>query len=216
MNSRLFAPTLLALTFVASTALASSPAPSLEAVQTADEEDASGHQWSPTLGVRLGGYGFRQLNADNTKDWENCKMEGGGVFGTLRLTDNLYAEMSTDLYFATDQTLKSGIDRISLHTVAALGARFAPDFIISPLIQIGGGAEYTWVQLFGERSQALLPVGFIGAGGELNLGDVHLGVTARFNAMQLPSYVSAPGNDDFLEYNTQVSGQMLFSFRYTL
>lgn len=216
MIRQILCMTPLLLVLSTSTVWANTLAPSVQEVQTIQHENTEGHQWTPALGVRIGGYGFRQLNTNNTQDWENCRMDGAGVFGTLRLTDNLYAEMSTDLYFATNQTLQSGIDRISMHTVAALGARFAPDFIISPLIQIGGGAEYTWVEIFGTRDQSVVPVGFIGAGGELNIADFHLGITARFNAMQLPSYVSDPSSSEPLEYNTQVAGQMLFSVRYTL
>ena len=180
----------------------------------AQEESA---RWTPALGARVGGYGFRHLNAQEKLAFDNCRMDGVGVFGTLDLSRHIFTELSLDLYHATGPTMRSGIDRISLHTVGAVGLRMAPDRLISPFVQLGGGAEYTWVEVFGRGDGRFLPVGFVGLGGELNLDRFKLGLTMRSNAMQLPEYEWAKsGEADSITYKTEVAGQLLFSVRYTM
>lgn len=172
---------------------------------------------APAIGVRVGGYGFRHLNSNANLAWDNCRMNGVGVYGTLDFSRHFFAELSADMYHATGDTLKSGIDRISLHTFGVLGARLAPDFLISPYIHLGGGAEYTWVEVYGHKDQGFMPVGFVGLGGELNLDPFKLGMAIRSHAMQLPVY---DWSDDQsvrqVNYRTEIAGQMLFSVRYML
>lgn len=172
----------------------------------------------PAIGARIGGYGFRQLNQDNNFDWFLCRMDGVGIFGTLDITDHVYAELSTDLYFATQETMRQGLDRISLHTVASGGLRLFPGALITPNIHAGGGAEFTWVRVYGNERQEIVPVGFLGIGGELNWERLHLGMSIRANAMQLPEYDwnSPETTPDQVAMRTEVAGQMMFSVRYTL
>lgn len=171
----------------------------------------------PAIGFRLGGYGFREVNENGNLDWQACRMDGVGVFGTLDITRRLYVELSADMYHAISDPIEQGLDRLSLHAVTAAGVRLAPDLIISPFIQVGGGVEWTRVEVYGQRDSALFPVGFLGVGGELNLDPVMLGLTARANAMQLPVYDwEAGASERSVQYETEVAGQLLFSLRYVM
>lgn len=172
--------------------------------------------WKPAIGVRVGGYGFRQLDTDETMNWNNCRMNGVGIYSTLDLNRNFFAELSADMYHAHTTTMRQGLDRISLHTAAVINARMAPDFLISPFIQLGAGVEYTWVDIYGNKDQGLVPVGFVGLGGEINLDQFKLGMTIRSNAMQLPDYDWRNQSKQEVTYKTELAGQMLFSVRYVL
>ena len=175
----------------------------------------------PTLGARVGGYGFRHVNDQGVIGWESCRMNGVGFYGTLESPKlrNLFAELSTDLYFATAQPQQEGLDRISLHTLAVGGVRMFPGWLISPNIHVGGGVEYTWVELYGNRDQRVAPVALMGIGGELNIKKLAFGISIRSNLMQLPNYDWQPDSQattQELDYQTEVAGQMLFSVRYAM
>lgn len=191
--------------------------PSWSMAQGNNQETLKDPGITSAIGARVGGYGFRQLNSNNNVDWNNCRMNGVGVWGTFDFTRNLFTEVSADMYYATGETLKSGIDRLSMHSLASVGFRLVPDFLISPYIQLGGGVEYTWVEVYGNKDQGFKPIGFVGIGGELNLDPFKLGLAIRSNAMQLPVYDW--GGDQSLRevsYRTEFAGQMLFSVRYVL
>ena len=177
--------------------------------------DASAFEAS--LGARVGGYGFRQVNAEGHMDFFQCRMDGVGLTGTLELPGNFFGELGVDYYHALAEPVLEGIDRLSLHTTAAVGYRLFPDLIVSPNIQAGVGAEFTKVELQGAEADALVPVGFMGIGGEVNLGRLKLGMAARVHAMQLPVYDwQSAGTDDAVDMDTEVAGQVLFSMRYML
>lgn len=165
------------------------------------------------IGARIGGYGFRQVNEEGNLDWENCRMNGTGAFLTLE-HGHLYTEVAADVYHTIAEPMQGGIDRLSLHTTAAIGARFRADKFISPHLYIGGGAEFTSVELFDVKVFAVAPVGFLGVGGELNFGDLRLGLTIRSNVMQLPVYDWDRRNQ--IRWETEASGQALFTARYVL
>ena len=183
------------------------------------EETAASSGPEISLGARIGGYGFRQLNeSQDSVNWENCRMNGVGVFGALDFSNQFFGELSLDFYHATGPTLAQGIDRLSLHGVVSGGYRLLPGAIISPNVHVGGGMEWTKVEVYGIESQKLAPVGFAGIGGEINVARFHFGLNIRANAMQLPVYDWEAGQNlsDEVSYETEVSGQMLFSVRYTL
>ena len=163
------------------------------------------------LGARIGGYGFRHVNEEGNLDWDNCRMNGTGAFLTVEYK-NFYSEAALDLYHAVAEPVKSGIDRISLHSTLALGARFRKDKLISPLVTLGGGAEFSDVEVYGTQAFVIAPVAFVGAGGELNFSGLKLGMMIRSNAMQLPVYNST--RPDEIEWETEISGQALFTARY--
>ena len=170
-----------------------------------------------SLGARMGGYGFRQVNAEGSMDFLQCRMDGVGLTGTLELPGNFFGELGVDYYHALAEPVLEGIDRLSLHTSAAVGYRLFPNFIVSPNLQAGVGAEFTKVELLGAEAEAVVPVGFMGVGGEVNLGRLKLGMSARVHAMQLPVYDwQSAGTQDAVDMDTEVAGQVLFSMRYML
>lgn len=170
--------------------------------------------WRIGLGARIGGYGFRQVNDEGNLDFESCRMNGSGVFLTNELGKNVYTELAVDFYNAIAEPMQNGIDRISLHTTFAGGIKFFPKSLITPNVHIGGGAEWTSAEVYGARIQTIAPVVFIGAGGEINFGDLKAGLSIRSNAMQLPEY--AWQNDKTVTWHTEVAGQALFWVRYVL
>lgn len=175
----------------------------------------------PTIGARVGGYGFRHVNDQGKIGWSSCRMDGIGFYGTLESPKlrNAFLEVSTDLYFATAQPQQEGLDRLSFHTLAVGGVRMFPGWLISPNIHVGGGVEYTWVELYGNRDQRVAPVALMGIGGELNIKKLAFGISIRSNLMQLPNYDWQPDSQattQELDYQTEVAGQMLFSVRYAM
>lgn len=151
------------------------------------------------VGARVGGYGFREtadvsvMTEKSTTGWQNCRMNGIGVFATRDLDRHFFLEGAFDTYF-TDQfptgestgNYDTPIDRVSGLMTVAGGARLFPDARVSPYVQLGVGAELTRVRLpaLGLEDTAVLPMGFFGIGASLALGDrLHLGASFRVNAM---------------------------------
>lgn len=146
------------------------------------------HAWRPGFGARVGGYGFRDPKGSDSK-WETCRMNGFGVFGTLDANQYLFGELSLDFYHATPDVRDDGLDRLSNHALAAVGARMVPDFIISPYVQVGGGAEWTRLEQVetGYAENAVFPMAFVGLGADVNVTDqLKLGMNVRFLATMLP------------------------------
>lgn len=179
---------------------------------------------SPTLrpgfGARVGGYGFR--GADGK--WTDCRMKGVGVFGTLDFGKHAFLELGLDSY-QFDKSSGSGegdaMDRVSIFSSVAGGLRMFPDFIVTPYVQIGAGAEWTRVDVMGQRTSGVYPVGFIGAGGELNiLRTLKAGAVLRVLGMAHPNHddersiVYTPPKPPTMEY--QPVAQAQFYVRYAL
>jgi hypothetical protein len=142
-------------------------------------------QWRPGFGARVGGYGFRDPSGG--EKWDACRMNGFGVFGTVDANKYLYGELSVDFYSATPDTVEAGLDRTSTHGLAGVGFRMVPDFVLTPFVVIGGGAEYTRVKLPEGNLDAVYPMGFIGLGAELNVTrELKLGATLRMLATTRP------------------------------
>jgi hypothetical protein len=151
------------------------------------------------VGARVGGYGFREvadtsvMKEKSTTGWQNCRMNGIGVFATRNIDRHFFLEGALDTYF-TDQfptgestgNYDTPIDRVSgLFTVAA-GARLFPESRISPYVQLGLGAELTRVRLpvLGLEDTAVLPMGFFGIGAAAKVGKrMRFGASFRVNAM---------------------------------
>lgn len=152
--------------------------------------DEAGLALTPAFGVRIGGYGFREPEGGSTS-WTDCRMDGAGLFSTVDITRNIFAELAMDFYQANAEVVDAGMDRMSLHTQVAAGVRMLPDFYVSPYIQLGGGAEWTRVTLNaqGAEDTLWLPTAFIGVGGELNLLDeLKFGANIRMFTMALPDH----------------------------
>ncbi len=155
----------------------------------ADERRADREAWRPGFGARIGGYGFR--NPDGDAGWDTCRMNGFGIFGTLDLNRYVYSELSLDFYQATPGTVSQGLDRTSSHLLAGLGLRMLPDFVVTPFVVLGGGAEHTRVDLPRDVIEAVYPMGYIGLGGEINVThELKLGATVRMLATTRPEFAS--------------------------
>ncbi len=124
---------------------------------------------TPGFGARVGGYGFR--SADGNTVWDDCRMNGVGVFGTLDFTPHFYGQLGFDLYHALPSVKSDeGMDRVSTHGLLGGGARMFPNAIATPFVEAGGGMEWTRVTLAsGAEDKSVYPMGYLGFGGELNL-----------------------------------------------
>src|SRR5262245_57554080 len=80
-----------------------------------------------SFGARAGGYGFRNTEDPQMGQWDDCRMDGAGIFGQRSFTRHLFAEVGFDLYTARDAMAVEGMpdpmDRISGITTVAGGAR---------------------------------------------------------------------------------------------
>src|SRR5690606_15652602 len=128
------APLAVALT----AAPASAQAPPTEAAP----DESSALPFDLGVGARIGGYGVREAGGGSTS-WQDCRMDGAGLFSTVDFTPNVFSELALDFYQAHADIVDMGMDRMSVHTQAAVGLRMFPDFYVTPYVQLGGGAEWT-------------------------------------------------------------------------
>ncbi len=187
------------------------------------------------FGMRVGGYGFRNKNAEKAKDkWNDCRMNGVGVFVQRELPHGAFVEGASDVYFA-DDTILGGqqpyADRLSGLFSVAGGLRMFPTSRISAFAQIGVGLELTRVTLepvadisqswpdggrpMVERTDSrALPMGFVGFGGDLRLGSrTRLGMTFRTNLM---GHFDEGAGQTELRATPEAANQVQFYLRYAL
>lgn len=182
------------------------------------------------LGVRVGGYGFREVK-EGTLSWDDCRMNGTGLFGTLDIGKIFFGEVSTDLYHSTGSS--EGMDRLSFLPAASVGARLFAGKLITPYIQAGGGPEFTRIEMEGVAHRKLLASGFMGVGGELNIKSFHFGSNIKVFSMGLPehshgtveAHLHPEGSDaapsethasgDTVNMRYEVAGMAQFFVRYT-
>ncbi len=182
------------------------------------------------FGARVGGYGFRHVEQSRT-EWTDCRMDGLGLFTTMAFGKHLFAEGGLDYYQAHADVVEEGMDRQSLHGTLALGLRMFPDFFLTPHVQLGGGMEWTDVQMndTGAESSEVLPTGFLGVGGELNITDsLKVGGNLRMYVMAHPEHGEGGHSHESttrqglratdvgvpMEYGA--AGQLQFFLRYAL
>ncbi len=190
---------------------------------------ASAEPWIDGVGMRIGGYGFREAADPNlmaeksTTGWEACRMNGLGIFAQKTLSTHFFAEGAMDTYFTdafptgeSTGNYDTPIDRVSgLFTVAA-GARLWPEKIVTPYMQLGVGAEFTRVRLpaLGMEDSAVLPFGFFGVGATVKVGQkLRLGASLRVNAM---GYYDDAQFQTELEHKFELATQGQFFFSYVL
>ncbi|MCA9641806.1 MAG: outer membrane beta-barrel protein [Polyangiaceae bacterium] len=184
-------------------------APGAQDQATSDESHPNGFL-RPGFGARVGGYGFR--HADGEGVWDNCRMNGVGVFGTLDLNRHVFGEVGLDFYSAAPETNEQGLDRVSTHGTLGVGFRMLPDFIVSPYAELGGGVELTRIEALQDGEavmshSAVYPVGYIGFGLEINATDnLKLGGAFRMLATTLPVYGESQGDGSWKWNDTTVSG----------
>jgi hypothetical protein len=143
---------------------------------------ASAPATSPALidiGVRIGGYGFRRdRDPTSTGAWDECRMNGVGIFGQRGLRGPVFGEVGIDAYFsASDHPNPNDlpVSRSSALLSTAIGVRTELDRWVVGYVQVGVGAELTRVSVpYADGTLAankLMPEGFIGVGGDLRIGE---------------------------------------------
>ena len=140
----------------------------------------------PGFGARVGGYGFRHADGSSDK-WDDCRMNGVGVFGTLAPNRWFFGSLGLDFYNADPSAIDEGMDRDPTHVTAGVGARMFPSFVLTPYVELGGGMEWTRIDLAGRRTEGIFPVGYLGLGAELNVTrELKLGAALRVLATAQP------------------------------
>ena len=143
------------------------------------------------FGARAGGFGFRNTEHVGAGKWDDCRMDGIGLFAQRSFTPHLFAEAAFDLYTAADVTPTADMpepemDRISGITTVAAGARM-PWRWVAPYVQLGVGLEVTRVEMasHGSEDRAVSPMGFVGFGAEVRPTErFSIGAAARTNLIR--------------------------------
>lgn len=135
------------------------------------------------VGFRIGGYGFRRANGP---DWDECRMNGFGVFGSRALRGPLYLEAGLDAYFTKGDARPTDlpIDRESGLVSMAVGARTQFASWARGYLQLGAGMELTRVSVTTNdttlRDNKVMPEGFFGVGIDLRVArGTYLGMSLR-------------------------------------
>jgi hypothetical protein len=145
-----------------------------------------------SFGARVGGYGFRR-DSGGSNEWDECRMNGIGLFGERRLGKHLFVETGLDLYFSQTFPMQPvdgdlPIDRVSGLLSAAAGMRAQANSRLSGYAQLGVGVEVTRVSVPYDdheiSDQLAMPTGFLGVGGDIRLGaKTYVGANLRFHVM---------------------------------
>lgn len=191
------------------------------------------HHIIDDFGARVGGYGFRSQNAAGESAWDDCRMNGLGVFVTRNWSEHLFSEAGADIYFsdtfpAPEGATAGGMDRISgLFSVAA-GLRVFPGSLISGNAHAGVALETTRITLGGATGSFVRPVGFVGVGGDIELWDgLRFGMSLRTLVMAHPIHDHAAHHHDMatagtegaaptVEVEPEIAAQGQFYLKYSL
>jgi hypothetical protein len=139
-----------------------------------------------SFGVRVGGYGFRRDNATSNDSWNECRMNGLGVFAQRALRGPLFAEAGLDTYFSTGQSQPTDLplDRQSALVSVAAGVQTHFASWLRGYAQLGTGVELTRLSVpYGGSTihdDKVLPEGFVGFGADLRLArGTYVGASLR-------------------------------------
>jgi hypothetical protein len=189
------------------------------------------------FGARVGGYGFRRDEGDRRNAWDECRMNGLGVFAERKLGVHFFVEGGLDLYFSetfpqpeTQEDLP--IDRMSSLVTAAIGVRAPGPWRTAGFAQVGAGLELTRVSVpYGEdriTDSLALPAGFLGVGGDIAVGArTYLGASLRAHVMgnfdydpgdleMQPGWTSPPAADEVFDPAPDAAAQVQFYLRRDL
>lgn len=189
------------------------------------------------FGARVGGYGFRREEGDRRNAWDECRMNGLGVFGERTLRGPAFVEAGLDLYFSESFPMANPetdlpIDRMSGLVTAAIGLRADGPWRTSGYAQLGAGLELTKVSVpYGDdriQDAMALPAGFLGFGGDIQVGKrTYLGANLRAHVMgnfdydpddleTQPGWTSPPSAAEVFAPSPDVAAQGQFYVRTTL
>lgn len=207
------------------------------------EAAAKAFDGDTSLGVRVGGWGFRDPEARRAEDlWRECRMNGIGVFVDHPLAGGLFVEVGADAYFSDDTGFEgkeddARMDRVSGLLTAGLGLRSTFLGRLGAYLQTGLGLEATRVRFGGgddlvvqdgaggaydsdpHRGAAveggrLQPVGFFGFGADLRLVR-SLRAGAVWRGMVMGQF-GHDGEGRSLEATPEMVSQMQFYLRWSL
>ena len=195
-----------------------------------------------SFGMRVGGYGFRDPKADAANRWQDCRMNGLGVFVHQQFTRHLFVEGGTDVYF-TDSLLAGesdhpdNMDRISGLFTGAAGLKMYPIDRVTAYAQLGVGVELTKVRMSQPEvdmephdhdhghaqtgtqhagdvtGEFMLPMAFVGFGADVRVGQrIHVGAAVRTYVMGHVDHHQA----DELTTEPELAAQGQFYVRYDL
>ena len=139
-----------------------------------------------TMGVRVGGYGFRREGAGADGGWDECRMNGVGVFAQRALRGPLFLEAGLDTYFSIGQGQPNDlpVDRQSALVSVAAGVRTHFTSWLRGYAQVGTGVELARLSVpYGDstiRDDKAMPEGFFGFGADLRIAHgTYLGAQLR-------------------------------------
>jgi hypothetical protein len=206
---------------------AAEPSPSPEAAAAPESPYA--------MGLRIGGYGFRHETDAATTDWNECRMNGLGLFAQRGLRGPLFLEAGLDTYFSIGQGAPTDLplDRQSALVSVAAGVRTNITPWLRGYIQLGAGVELTRLAVpYGDgttiRDDKVMPDGFFGAGGEIRImRGTYIGATLRTHVMGNFNYdptrlqmsnqwVAAPQSSDVFKASPAFAEQGQFYVRKDL
>jgi len=155
-----------------------------------------------SVGARVGGYGFRRAEDPGLLEgaagaaWNECRMNGFGVFVDRAISGPWFAEAGLDTYFSIGQGEPSDLplDRESVLLSAAIGARTNFASWLAGYVQVGTGVELTRLSVpYGDdaiRADKVYPEGFAGFGADLRIAHgTYLGASLRALVMANFNYV---------------------------
>ncbi len=168
-----------------------------------------------SVGFRVGGYGFRREGDERpVTGWNECRMNGLGVFLDRNLPRGLFVEGGLDAYASQDFILSSPstdlpIDRMSGLVSAAIGVRTFVTPWLRAYVQLGTGVELTRLSVpYGSgndmttiRADKALPEGFFGVGADFRIARAtYAGASLRLLVM---------GNFEYSAARLQVNDQWI-------
>jgi hypothetical protein len=183
------------------------------------------------MGVRVGGYGFRR---EGEQIWDECRMNGFGIFGGRKLTGPLFVEAGLDMYgsVGAGQPMDLPVDRASGLLSTAIGARTQVASWLRGYVQLGGGVELTSVSVpYGDQKiseRKAMPDGFFGVGLDIVFGKkTYGGASFRTHVMGNFDYdpqrldtsqgwLAAPKSSDVFDASPDVAAQFQFYIRREL
>ncbi|MFT3693488.1 MAG: hypothetical protein QM831_10140 [Kofleriaceae bacterium] len=129
------------------------------------------------MGARIGGYGFRREgDSAFTGKWDECRMNGVGIFANRTLRGPFFIEAALDTYFSTEDKnpMDLPVDRQSALISTAIGARMNLTTWLDGFIQLGFGAELAKLSVpYGDdqtlATNKIMPEGFFGVGGDIRI-----------------------------------------------
>jgi len=186
------------------------------------------------FGLRVGGYGFHREGGSGADSWNQCRMNGVGVFAHRALRGPLFVEAGLDAYTSTNQAMATDlpIDRQSALLSVAAGVQAHVTSWLRGYAQLGVGAELARVAVpYGDatiRDNKVMPDGFFGIGGDLRIASAtYLGMTVRTLIMgnfeydptrlqMTNAWVAAPPASDVFAASPDLVEQVQFYLRRDL